>query len=258
MEDAIVSYHGSIQGRAFFRELRDLASFLLKHSSEFVIIHFQQDSDKFESYLKGELIRMLRLIFGKMLVTQKDRLEWFKTNKVTMCDLRTHKRNALVVFREEIFQDYPTPKSNLSKEEVQKLASEIPNKQDESKEGGKKGKAEDESVTRAKLYLKERGFFNNKSFIREYVIKTDKSSVLIEAMEESYNDLEYRQFRVNYYCFSAVKKFKLGYFFKPPTIYLLDKKQFHKDHGVLTHLVECIDQNFDVNIGNPNFQNQEA
>lgn len=250
VEDAIVSFNKGVVGRSFFRELREMAKFLYKNKSEFIILRFQQETEKMAPYLKACMIANLETIFKGMLVTQKDRIEWFKTDKVTIGDLRLYKKNVLIVFRKEIFIDFPLEilkdlRKSYEEKENEKDILESPIKTDVEEE-----KEKMDEMMKAKKILKSMGYFDKNSFLRDFWKKTEKSEDLIEMMEGSYNQIEYRQFRVNYYCFSPENKFKLGYFFKPPTVYLLDKEQFHKGHGVLTHLVESIDQNFDVNIGN--------
>ena len=163
---------------------------------------------------------LLRL-FADSAINQEDRKNFFRIKDVTIGDLWENKKKVLLLFKKELFEDYLV---KINKEFVVDPAI-------------------------AEIELKEKGIFDKDKFILDCWFNRDNATKLIADMDESYHNINRRGLRVSHYVFSPQKKFKLGYIFKPPTIKLLEKTEFLKNHRLMSHIVESIKNGRDINVG---------
>lgn len=172
--------------------------------------------------MKNILIEYIIEIFKNKMIIQEDRIKWFGIETVSMKDIRTHKKNLLILFDDEFYTDLQlSHDSSLNEQEIE-------NK------------------------LKKEGIFLRNRFAKECNYYKNNSTELIETMEKCLKTIDKKRLRVSYYLFSAKKKFQLSYLLQLPTVEKLEKEQFIKKNIMMSHLIECIHNSEDINIGTIN------
>jgi hypothetical protein len=203
-----------------FEVLEDIKEFSVKNPKEFIIIRFQQEGIMFPGFCKLLLTEKITELFGTFSINQNDRKQFFRVKDITIGDLWEHKKKFLILFKKEFYDDYLV---NIENQLVV-----------------------DPNI--AEQELKELGIFDKEKFILDNWFNRDTSSKLLKDMDQSFHNVNRRGFRVSHYVLSPQKKFKLGYIFKPPTIKKLEKSEFLKDHKVMSHIIESINNGRDINI----------
>jgi hypothetical protein len=217
----ILNSHKGSKGKTLFEVLKQIDNFIIQNPQEFIIIKLQEDENELKGFCKNILAKYLLNIFGERLILQEDKRTWFQVHKVTVGELRSRKKNLLLLCRKEFFDDFTVEINGKSL-----TSSDI-----------------------AKLSLKEKGIFDKERYIKDYWFNKDNAKELLKEMDRSFLNKENRVFRVSHYVFTPQKKFDLKYLINPPTIFELEKKQFLKHHQIMEHLVYTIEQGLDLNIG---------
>ena len=185
-----------------------------------MILRFQQEGSFFPGFCKLLLTEKISHLFGSVAINQDDRKSFFRVKDITIGDIWDHKKQFLILFKKEFFDDYLV--------EIDNTLTVDP--------------------VIAEQELKEGGIFDKDKFILDNWFNRDSCSKLLNDMDQSFHNINRRGFRVSHYVLSPQKKFKLGYIFKPPTIKLLEKNEFLKDHKVMSHIIEGIKNGRDINI----------
>jgi hypothetical protein len=100
------------------------------------------------------------------------------------------------------------------------------------------------------LELQEKGIFNKGLFVVDPWFNKDNFKELTAELDK-FNLIDRKnRMKVNQLVFTTQKKFKMGYLFNPPTIYNLEKQEFHKKYKGLNYLMNLINSQSSLNIGN--------
>lgn len=216
----ILNYHGVVSGGPLLTTLEDTREFMAKNPKEFLIMRFQQEGKSFPDYCRLTLVDKLIDLFGEKAITQNDRKDFFRVKDVTIGELWERNKSCLILCKKDFFEDYPVS-----------IDDNLVN-----------------NPSIAENELKEKGIFEKEKFVLDCWFNRDNAEQLIQDMDESFHTINRRGFRVSHYVFSPQKKFKLNYLIKPPTIKLLEKRQFLKDNRMMSHIVDNVTNGRDINV----------
>ena len=183
-DTVVLNGHAFLKGSRLSTTLDLIKLFILEHPFEFIILKFQQESYQLNTLAKHILIRRLFSTFSNKLINQEDTQEWFDIEKVTLQQLWKHKKNILLLFREEIF-------TNLGRKKYIENSSDSsqPKSPLNSLESFSKFSEKDRlEMLFYREQLAKKGLFDKRLFISERWHNTDDPELLEQRLHNYFNE----------------------------------------------------------------------
>lgn len=179
-DKVLLNGHGFLRGSLLSTVVELIDLFILEHPTEFIIIKLQEESYKLSSLAKLILIRKFCSTFGSRLITGDDMDEWFDISTVTLSQIWKHKKNIILIFREEIFRGLDDNSLYiLSKNDMNNNESILNFSQVDLQE-----------IKKNKNKLYNKGLFDKKDYMLEKWHDTDDPSLLLSRVSQYLKDIK--------------------------------------------------------------------
>lgn len=86
--------------------LQEVNKFIRNNPSEFIILKFQQEEQPLSHKLKTFFIEQIVEMFKDIMINGQDVNTWFRIRTVTLGEIQKSKKNLLILFRHDLFQNY--------------------------------------------------------------------------------------------------------------------------------------------------------
>ena len=93
------------------------------------------------------------------------------------------------------------------------------------------------------------GIFDKTGILFDRWFNKDNFGELTAGIEKFNLQQRQNRFKVIQFMFTAQRKFKMSYIFKPPTVFNLEKKQFFGKNLGKTYLIDMVNSKKDLNVG---------